>query len=71
MKLLKNNRWLFAFVLTAAMLGSGSLLVTGCKEQPAQGSEQAKQYTCPMHPEVVQDKPGKCPKCGMTLVEKR
>jgi hypothetical protein len=28
----------------------------------------AKQYTCPMHPEVVQNKPGKCPKCGMNLV---
>lgn len=25
-------------------------------------------YTCPMHPEVIQDKPGNCPKCGMTLV---
>ena len=24
-------------------------------------------YTCPMHPEVRQDKPGVCPKCGMTL----
>ncbi len=24
-------------------------------------------YTCPMHPEVVQDKPGACPKCGMAL----
>jgi len=28
------------------------------------------QYTCTMHPEVVMDKPGKCPKCGMTLVKK-
>jgi FtsP/CotA-like multicopper oxidase with cupredoxin domain len=27
-------------------------------------------WTCPMHPEVVSDKPGKCPKCGMTLVAK-
>jgi len=24
-------------------------------------------YTCPMHPEVRQDKPGTCPKCGMAL----
>lgn len=28
-------------------------------------------YTCPMHPEIKQDKPGKCPKCGgMELVKK-
>src|SRR4051794_125201 len=25
------------------------------------------QYTCPMHPEIRQDPPGTCPKCGMTL----
>ena len=24
-------------------------------------------YTCPMHPEIVSDKPGACPKCGMAL----
>ncbi len=27
----------------------------------------AQTYTCPMHPEVRQDKPGSCPKCGMAL----
>jgi len=27
-------------------------------------------YTCPMHPEVKSDNPGKCPKCGMDLVPK-
>ena len=31
----------------------------------------ATQYTCPMHPEVVADQPGKCPKCGMDLVVKK
>ena len=30
--------------------------------------EQKQQYTCPMHPEIIQDKPGNCPKCGMNLV---
>jgi hypothetical protein len=30
-------------------------------------STDAKEYTCPMHPEVISDKPGECPKCGMTL----
>jgi len=29
---------------------------------------KAGKYTCPMHPEVVQDGPGSCPKCGMALV---
>ena len=28
-----------------------------------------KIYICPMHPEVKQDKPGRCPKCGMDLIE--
>lgn len=27
-------------------------------------------YTCPMHPEIEQDRPGHCPKCGMTLEPK-
>src|SRR5882724_9595733 len=27
-----------------------------------------QKYTCPMHPQIVQDGPGKCPICGMTLV---
>ena len=27
-------------------------------------------YTCPMHPEVIANEPGKCPKCGMDLVKK-
>src|SRR5262245_13421486 len=27
-------------------------------------------YTCPMHPEIEQDHPGTCPKCGMALEPK-
>jgi hypothetical protein len=28
-------------------------------------------YSCPMHPEVKQNEPGRCPKCGMELVEQK
>ena len=32
-----------------------------------QEKKPAREYTCPMHPEVIRDKPGSCPKCGMAL----
>ncbi len=32
--------------------------------------DSIKTYTCSMHPEVISDKPGKCPKCGMELILK-
>ena len=43
----------------------------GAKDQPAGGSDKkGTTYTCPMDPDVVSDKPGRCPKCGMNLVPK-
>src|SRR5947199_9969459 len=33
--------------------------------------EKKQKYTCPMHPEVVTDRPGNCPKCGMKLIPKK
>jgi hypothetical protein len=41
------------------------------EQPPKEGSPAAQRYTCPMHPEVVQDKPGRCPKCGMKLVPEK
>jgi Cu+-exporting ATPase len=47
---------------------------TGCARKfeaashPAPSTRHpARIYTCPMHPEVVSDRPGACPKCGMAL----
>ncbi len=39
---------------------------TAAADEP-HASAPAGKYTCPMHPEVVQDGPGTCPKCGMAL----
>lgn len=37
-------------------------------DRPApQPMPKGTQYTCPMHPEIIRDKPGSCPKCGMAL----
>jgi len=36
------------------------------RSQPKQVAKAGK-FTCPMHPEIVQDGPGTCPKCGMAL----
>ena len=67
---------LLAVAATVALLAAGcggsahNEPATQNGDPSAQKSEKAVQYTCSMHPEVVQDKPGDCPKCGMKLVEK-
>ena len=47
---------------------SGNCPICGMNlvEQPK--SIEIVQYTCPMHPEIIQDGPGSCPICGMDLV---
>ncbi len=35
--------------------------------EPPVAARGGAEYVCPMHPEVVSDKPGSCPKCGMAL----
>jgi len=44
-------------------------MVAGCQKNTE--STPTTQYTCPMHSEVMQAGPGKCPKCGMDLVAKQ
>jgi Cu+-exporting ATPase len=39
----------------------------GLEQKVATSIETRTEYICPMHPEVVQDKPGECPICGMAL----
>lgn len=47
-----------------------SSTTTEAPKDTAMMKSTATVYTCKMHPEVISDKPGKCPKCGMDLVKK-
>ncbi|MEO7878004.1 HlyD family efflux transporter periplasmic adaptor subunit [Mucilaginibacter sp.] len=50
------------------------LVVTACEnKKPASAATAVKsdvKYTCPMHPQIMEDHPGSCPICGMTLVKR-
>jgi len=62
-------------VFSLVLLGATALISCGSnsgKEKPSETNEVASvQYTCPMHSEVISEKAGDCPKCGMALVEKK
>ncbi|GAC1437912.1 MAG: hypothetical protein NVSMB63_00560 [Sediminibacterium sp.] len=60
-------------VLIAVIMGFTTFAQAGKEKMPAgkMASAAKATYTCPMHPDVVSDKPGKCPKCGMALVQKK
>ena len=44
-----------------------SRFLAPAKDAPPARIEPGTRFTCPMHPEVLQDVPGSCPKCGMAL----
>lgn len=41
---------------------------SGTMINDAHAEKAATKYTCPMHPQIISDKPGQCPICGMDLV---
>ncbi|MGA9996763.1 MAG: SCO family protein [Pyrinomonadaceae bacterium] len=62
---------IFTIMLALFIVGAGfPLRDSGCAMAQARQKSRKKsavRYSCPMHTEVVAARPGKCPKCGMTL----
>jgi hypothetical protein len=69
-------RFVLAALAALALMGLGTLAASaaGCRSGTSEPSAIPEEhvgrhaYTCPMHPEIRQDGPGKCPECGMDLV---
>ncbi len=58
-------------LLVAALAGLGAvgfLVRNSTPLEASQSKNSAKQYHCPMHPNIISDKPGDCPICNMRLV---
>ncbi|HNP94827.1 MAG TPA: efflux RND transporter periplasmic adaptor subunit [Cyclobacteriaceae bacterium] len=61
-----KNYWKTNSLITLLFLAWS---LNGCNRSDRE-TAAADQYTCPMHPQVVQDKPGTCPICAMELVKR-
>lgn len=62
---------MYKLLILVLLLGTGHDTYAQHEQHKPTQQQQAEIYTCPMHPEVQSPKPGKCPKCGMTLVKQK
>ncbi len=65
-----KTRLSFVYLAVVSLALAGSNLAGCNRSLPKADNLRKSQYTCPMHPEVVKDLPGDCPKCGMKLIAK-
>jgi len=62
----EGEKFYFCSAGCQAKFESDPAKYTGNRPAP-EPMPKGTQYTCPMHPEIVRDKPGSCPICGMAL----
>lgn len=57
-------------ILVVLLFLSSAIILSSCKEKISVHASSKEQWTCSMHPEIIRDKPGSCPICGMDLIRK-
>jgi membrane fusion protein, copper/silver efflux system len=67
---MKKVLWIIILVFAITGIGLGAFYFVTRKNNSTQNHDIETIYTCPMHPEIIRNKPGKCPICGMNLVQK-
>src|SRR5213593_4069149 len=67
---MRGRRTLAVLLCTLALLGRGVVARQTAKPAPPRGDAELPplSWTCPMHPEILEDKKGSCPICKMDLV---
>jgi hypothetical protein len=64
-------------IFIASIVLASAFIMSSCNNDKSTSSVKKEQlaadeaYTCKMHNEVISDHPGKCPKCGMSLVKQK
>lgn len=68
-----KRKFLFSMILVAGFMivnfSTGKAFDITPKDKAVK--QQTVKYVCAMHPEIVKDLPGNCPKCNAILVEKK
>lgn len=73
---MKNKSHIKKIILTGVLLGilfgASSFIILKINHVRKEKSESInKMYVCSMEPQIIRDKPGDCPICGMALIEKK
>lgn len=63
---MKNIKRLLFIIIC---LSTFTLITTSCQRAKKKQVKEDVKYTCPMHPQIIEDHPGTCPICGMDLVK--
>lgn len=67
---MKNKIFISALIATSLFIidiSSNTAAAQMQRNRPLQ--QDTSKYTCPMHPEIIKNQAGECPKCGMDLIK--
>lgn len=68
---MKNILIILVSIMLPLVIQAQDMKTMEMDKKPAKEESNATTYTCPMHPDIHEPKPGNCPKCSMKLVPEK